>query len=106
MNKHTKENSQRVQEDQKQYRAADSNSTDNTCKKKPTKGFMPPSLMSMDASNEVQTGKEAPVVAASPTIMFDKKMTWGRINEIRTKFGEKSPEYAAAMQCEIEDDDY
>jgi len=106
MNKHTKENSQRVQEDQKQYRAADSNSTDNTFKKKPTKGFMPPSLMSMDASNEVQTGKEAPVVAASPTIMFDKKMTWGRINEIRTKFGEKSPEYAAAMQCEIEDDDY
>ena len=67
---------------------------------------MPPSLMSMDASNEVQTGKEAPVVAASPTIMFDKKMTWGRINEIRTKFGEKSPEYAAAMQCEIEDNDY
>jgi len=37
MNKHTKENSQRVQEDQKQYRA-DSNSTDNT--KEPTKGIV------------------------------------------------------------------
>jgi len=68
----------------------------------PKSSFVPPS---MNVEKKAAIPVPPPPAAATAPIAYKGKMTWGRLNGIRSEFGDKSPEYLAAMECDIVDSD-